>query len=68
MRRVQTSWLKALSGLSINLSAAWYGAVLIAPNFAPINSLFRASVLFYDIVFGTIFLYLAVMLERKQLK
>ena len=27
-------WLKALSGLCQNLSAGWFGVVLIAPNFS----------------------------------
>jgi len=38
MKFSKTAWLKAFSGLSVNLSAAWFGAVLVFPNFSSINN------------------------------
>lgn len=59
----RTSWLKALSGLSINLSAAWFAAAIIVPSFAH-----RADWLFSltaDLFYGIVYLLFAVILEEK---
>lgn len=56
-------WLKALSGLCINLSAAWFVLAFVTPNF----ELSRPDafwVLTYDIYFGIVFLLIAVKLEK----
>ena len=58
-------WLKAFAGLTINLSAGWYGAVLILPNFSPIKTTADFLTLIYDLLFGTIFLVLSVWCEKN---
>lgn len=63
----RSAWGKALSGLTINLSAGWFGAVLILPNFSPVQSLADFGVLTYNLVFGSIFLVLTVLLEKNQI-
>lgn len=62
------SILKALSGLSINLSAGWFGAILIVPNFSPIKTSADFLTLIYDFIFGTIFLGLTVWFEYQLQK
>lgn len=59
--------LKALSGLTINLSAGWFGAFVISPNFSPIVGIKEILLLTYDVMFGILFLYLGIKLERKLL-
>jgi len=57
--------LKALSGLSVNLSAAWYTAVFIVPNFSGLNALSNIFILTMDIVLGTLCLWISFELEKK---
>ncbi|MBM4401799.1 MAG: hypothetical protein FJ044_00970 [Candidatus Cloacimonetes bacterium] len=57
-------WLKALSGLCVNLSAGWFGAALITFNFLDPSKKGGFWVLTYDIVFGTLFLLLTVRVEK----
>lgn len=59
--------LKALAGLSINLSAGWLGAFIITPNFSPVTNTEQILILTYDIVFGILFLWIAIKLERMLL-
>ena len=63
MSRLPKSWLKALSALSINMSAAWFGVVAVAPNFWPPVGLKSFLLLTTDIFAGTLFLLMTVKLE-----
>ena len=62
----KSSWLRALSGLSINLASGWYGATVVLPNFSPIKTWADFGVLLYDIIFGTIFLVITVLIEKNH--
>ena len=64
MSRWKLAWLRTLSALAVNLSSGWFAAVIIVPNFASINSLDNLIVLFYDLMFGTIFLLSGVWFEK----
>lgn len=57
-------WIKALSGLFINLSAGWFGAALISFNFLEFSKEGSFWVLMYDVVLGMLFLLLTVRLEK----
>lgn len=59
---------KTLSGLAVNLSAAWYAAIFIVPNFAIFPSIPTVVlILTMDLLFGTLFLLIAFKFERKLL-
>ncbi len=64
MNRWKIAWLKTLSALTVNLSAGWFAAVVIVPNFASVDNLDNLIVLFYDLMFGTIFLLSGVWFEK----
>lgn len=57
-------WQKALSGLCVNLSAAWFGLAFITPNFADLSSLEVIFVLIRDCFFGIVFLSISAVIER----
>jgi threonine/homoserine/homoserine lactone efflux protein len=62
------AWLKCLSGLSVNLSAAYFALAILAPNFSgKINSDSIASLTF-NIIAGIFFLLLGVELEKISVK
>jgi len=54
-------WLKSLSGLCINLSAAWFAVIMVSPVFPPADvvNLTRSA------FFGTLFLLFSVNLEGR---
>ena len=56
------SWLKALSNLSIYLSAGWFATVLIVPAFKDRPEFVLTLTL--NIVYGILFLYGSVKLEN----
>ena len=55
------SWLKALSNLSINLSAGWFATVLIVPAFRDRPEFLLSLTL--NLLYGILFLYGSVRLE-----
>lgn len=55
---------KVLSGISGNLSAGFFGLILIAPNFLPIKEFHDVFLLTTDVIFGIVFLLIAYRLER----
>lgn len=57
-------WLKALSGLFINISAAWFALAFIGPNVAFPKSPIEFVLLTSYMIFGILFLVLTVFLER----
>jgi len=56
--------LKSLSGLTINLSAGWFGLALITPNFSVVAGIKELSLLLYDVTFGILFLWFSYKLEK----
>lgn len=63
--KLSKAWLKALSGLSINLSAAWFATALIGVNIAAPKEFGELLVLTFNLVFGIIFLLLTVKFEEN---
>lgn len=55
-------YLRAFSGLFVNLSAAWFSAVFVTPGLSDFDALSRFLVLTEDIAFGTIFLMATIKL------
>ena len=62
----KSAWRSALSGLTINLSSGWYGAIIILPNFSPVKTWADLGILLYNVIFGSIFLVLTVLVERSR--
>ncbi len=58
------SWLKALSGLFVNLAAAWFAVAFITPNFSDPTEPAGFAVLGVDILLGFTFLVSTVKLEE----
>lgn len=59
--------MKTLGGLSINLSAGWFGIVFIAPGLVSISSLKDILTLILDFFFGMLFLFISYKLEINLL-
>ncbi len=57
------SWLKAFSGLSINLSAGSFALAFITPNFANVNNAEAILFLIRNILFGIVFFAITVFIE-----
>jgi hypothetical protein len=57
------AWFSIASDLLINLSAGWFGAVLIVPNFSEKKGIKRVMVLTTDILFATVCLVGAYILR-----
>ncbi len=55
-------WLKAFSGLFLNLSAGWFGAVFILPG---LTGNFLLVSLTANLLCGMLSLFLHVILERR---
>ncbi len=53
-------WITAISDLLINLSAGWFGAVIIVPNFSRQKGTKRWLILTGDLLAGIVCLAMAV--------
>ncbi|MBI4092007.1 MAG: hypothetical protein HY427_02275 [Candidatus Levybacteria bacterium] len=58
-------WLKALSGLFINFSAAWFALIFITPIFTKVSSSEATFTLTRDFIYGMLFLIATVKIEEK---
>lgn len=65
MKKKHRPWIKAFSGLSINISAAWFAVPFIGPSISFPNDKSDFLVLTSDIGFGIVFLLLTVWCEGK---
>ncbi|MBI2334757.1 hypothetical protein HYU96_03050 [Candidatus Daviesbacteria bacterium] len=68
MTKKKRAFLKALSAVTGNLSAAWFAVVLITPNFTNIFSIKTMGFLTQNIILGIVFLMLTAFIERKFVK
>ena len=59
-------WFSIASDLLINLSAGWFGAVLIVPNFSQKRGIKKVMVLTTDVLFATVCLVGAYILRSFQ--
>lgn len=62
----KSAWLSAFSGLTINLASGWLGAIIILPTFSPVKTLGDFWVLLYNLIFGSKFLVLTVLIEKYK--
>lgn len=67
MQRLQSSvsWVKALSALSVNISAALFLAAAVGPTVSSLKTHDDFIVLTLYIVFATLFLLITVFLEGE---
>ena len=65
MKRLTKPWLKAFSGLSINISAGWFAILLIGPSVAFPDTGPEILALIRSIVNGIIYLLITVVLEQE---
>jgi hypothetical protein len=63
MKVLSRPWLKVLSNLSVNISAAWLAAAFITPNFSNLADSDALAVLTTDLIFATLTLLIGVRLE-----
>jgi len=62
MIRLDNSWLRILSGICTNLSAAWFATIFVIPFFArPTHLPFNVG---GSILFGSMYLLFAVSLDK----
>lgn len=64
MHKWREPFLKALSSVLGNLSAAWFGLAFITPSFLDIRKIEALPVLTLDIILGIVFLALTTIVER----
>ena len=65
---INPAWSSVVSDLFVNLSAGWFGAVLIVPNFFGLNPPFNSLVLTGDILAGIFSLLIAFKLKKRSKK
>lgn len=58
-------WLRAFSGLFINISAGWFGLAFITPNVTNIRTGEAILVLIGDVFYGILFLLVVVEIEQS---
>lgn len=63
--KLDKPWLRALSGLSINIAAAWFVLAFITPNYVDITKPEGLLTLTRDVLSGILFLLTSVMIERE---
>lgn len=61
-------WFKTFAGLSVNLSAAFFGLAIVTPNFLKTSYPESIIVLTWDLLLGILFLLATVVLEKFLLK
>lgn len=62
--KYDTIIFEALADLCINLSAGWFGAAFITPAFSKQSRNVNFAILTVDIIFGILFLGLAILLRN----
>lgn len=67
-QNIEKASIRAFSGLSINLSAGWFGATLIIPAIQTPGQQQDVLALFFNIVLGILALLITIYLERKYLQ
>ncbi len=65
MKKYRIAWFRSLSGLAINISAAWFAAAFIGSTIALPKNPEELIFLTVNIIFGIVFLLLSVWFEKK---
>jgi len=63
--KTYSAFLKMLSAVMANLSAAWFAIAFITPNFSHLSTIEIMILLTKDISFGIVFLLAATLIERQ---
>jgi len=66
-KKDRLSLLKTVAGICGNLSAAWFGFILISPGFEQLSTSEEWVVLTRSLILGILFLLIAYKLERSTL-
>lgn len=66
-KKDKAALVKAVSAISGNIAAGYFGLVLIASNFLPMRTIADALLLTYDVLLGIVFLWITYRLERSLL-
>lgn len=64
MVRVDPVWWATISDLLVNLSAGWFGAIVVLPIVFPFHKKVNVSLLIFDAAVGIVSLLFAVQLRR----
>lgn len=65
-KRVRLVWLNSLAGICQNISAAWFGLILVSPGFEAFRRDDWLWLLTASLLFGIFFLYLSVWLKLEE--
>lgn len=65
VRKYSRAIMRALSGLSVNISAIFFAAAFIGPNLSFPRTPDQVFSLTMNIVFGILFLVISIILEGK---
>ena len=65
MRQYQQAVLKSLAGLSINISAAYFGLVFIGTTVAFPKNFYQVVVLIFYILSAIVFLGFSIIFEKE---
>lgn len=64
-KRSKSSFYRVLSGVCGNLSAGWFGLILITPGVSTDFNIVNIVKLTFNLFFGALFLWIAYKLDRK---
>ena len=65
MRRLSLSWLRILTGVFVNFASAWFGLIIITPNFLPLQEITHGGALIVDLIGGIVSIVIAVKLDER---
>jgi hypothetical protein len=65
-KKDQWSLLKVVSGICGNLSAAWFGFILISPGINQLSNPADLATLTRSLIFGILFMLIAFKIERSS--
>jgi len=63
--RLPHYWLRSLSALSINISAAWFAGAVIGSSITHPKNVFEFLTLTGYIAYGIVFLLISVLLKKE---
>jgi hypothetical protein len=66
-RKDKKAAFRVLSGMFVNLSAGWFGVIIISPNFLPVLSFREIFILTQNVLAGILCLWISFVLERKNI-
>ncbi|PIR50133.1 hypothetical protein COU79_01090 [Candidatus Peregrinibacteria bacterium CG10_big_fil_rev_8_21_14_0_10_54_7] len=64
--RIDVQAQEALSDLLVNLSAGWFGTIVISPVFVDLHALFAMIILSFNALLGTLSPFGAIVIRRRS--